>query len=460
MPRLIAAVLALVALSAASVAFAQESSFVQGRLGTPCRSGQFGVDGALLTCDATTSKFRYMMPEEVPPTPDGGFVSRPPWYPPIAFAMGPSTFRCPSNGFVTFTSPIIRREHLGTTIPQGLMIYDHVTPIDHGYIGIKPLEKERSQRTDADWVPVFAPADGRVTSISSLGSPTSNRIVIDHGCETYSILMVVNRLSGALGHLQDELMSKGFLNVNVSITAGVEIAQQRDNMLDFSVHDGATWLSGFIAPFSYTSLEQNKLYTVDPWPYFSPDLAEMYLNSMQRVSAPRWGRIDVDIAGTPAGNWFLEGTMGYSGLPVDTFRHAIESVPLGHVPGKDHTAWSHLSVARHWVQPDKWVFSTGWWSNPAGDPKQYLIEVPAGKPGPDHLRAGHGMVVYPLRNWRIPEQRGEFLPINYTVEPTATIGGVAMQVGEDGALNIEVIADAARVSSFTAFTGSRRRYLR
>ena len=35
-------------------------------------------------------------------------------------------------------------------------------------------------------------------------------MVIAHGCGTYSIYMVLNRLSGKLAHLQDELLARGW----------------------------------------------------------------------------------------------------------------------------------------------------------------------------------------------------------------------------------------------------------
>ena len=153
------------------------------------------------------------------------------------------------------------------------MVGDHVTPIDHGYIGVKPLDKPSATRTDADYVRVTAPADGEVIEISLLGSPTSIRIVLAHGCETTSVFMVINRLSGALGYLQDDLLAQQRLSPHIRLLAGEEFAEQRDNPLDFSLHVGTRWLHGFVAPFSYAEGEAWKPYTVDPWPYFSPDLA-------------------------------------------------------------------------------------------------------------------------------------------------------------------------------------------
>jgi len=177
-------------------------------LGSPCARGQFALRGYLLVCsDAGT--FRYAMPEDIPAAPKGGYVERPAWYPRLSdvfHAVNPPA--CPTAGRITFTSPPVRAQDLLTTVPQGMMTGDHVTPIDHGYIGVKPLAKPQADRTEADFVPISAPADAEVIEISLLGSPTSIRIVLAHGCDTYSVFMVVNRLSGALGYLQADLLAK------------------------------------------------------------------------------------------------------------------------------------------------------------------------------------------------------------------------------------------------------------
>jgi hypothetical protein len=353
--------------------------------GRPCQPGQFGFSGALLACGAD-GLFRVALPDDVPPAPEGGYQERPEWYPRLGdlFLTPADTPACPVTGRVTFTHPVVAIEDTLTIVPQGMMVADHVTPIDHAYIGVRTLAIPRDRRTEADYLPVRVPADGVVTSISAL-SPTSIHVVIAHGCETFSIYIVLNRLSGALAHLQDELMAKNQLSVNVKVTAGDIFGMQRDNPLDFSVHVGSTWLPGFAAPFAYTSAETWKPFTVDPWPYFSPDLGTAYESRMQRLAAPRFGRIDLDQPGTAAGNWFIDGTLGYSGFPIERVRNG-EWPRGGSVEGKNTYAWGHLSIVPHWVQPSSWIFSTGWWADARGDAKQMLMEVADGQPSPSQLR--------------------------------------------------------------------------
>ena len=437
---------------------------VASGFGAPCVRGQYALGGYLLVC-SDTNTFRYALPKDIPPAPPDGYVTRPPWYPKISevyHSVNPP--RCPLLGRVTFTSPIVRLEHLTITVPQGIMVGDHVTPIDHGYIGVKPLAKPPETHTEADYVPIYAPADGEVIEISLLGIPTSIRVVIAHGCDTYSVFMVLNRLSGALGHLQHDLLATGHLSPFIRLLAGQEIGEQRDNPLDFAVQDGATWLTGFAAPFSYAEGEPGKPYTVDPWPYFAPDLDEAYQATLQRIVPPRWGRIDQDVRGTAAGNWFLDGTAGYSGRSIETLRSATSPLTGGNVEGKNTYAWSHLAIARHSVQPTNWIFSIGWWKDERGDPGQWLIEVSAGQPEPSQLTPDSGVVVYPLRRvgttvTQPPESRAP-MPINYDVVPWGVEGLVALQVNIDGTLTVEPRPGEQDPERLTGFSGAKRTYRR
>ena len=456
--RVLVVLAACLALRVVSVS---AQTFHVGTYGAPCTAGNFAMGRFLLACGASGT-YRYAEPDDMPPAPEGGFTSRPYWYPPLALVFSaPSPPSCPLTGRVTFTSPVIAAEDLAPIIPQGMMVADHVTPIDHGYFGVTPLAKPRATRTEDDFVAVRAPADGDVTEVSLLGSPTSIRVVVAHGCDTYSVYMVLNRLSGALAFLQDDLQARGSLRVNVRILAGEEFGRQRDNPLDFSVHDGGAWLRGFASPFSYTSSESWKPYTVDPWPYFAPDLAELYTANMQRQAEPRWGRIDLDVPGTASGNWFLDGTLGYSGMPLETLRSESQQAG-GMVEGKNTYAWSHLALVPHWVQPSKWLLSTGWFADERGDPKQLLIEPDAGQPAPGALTVAHGVVVYRLRQWSFttPLVNEAPLPVGYDIEGGVTAGFAAVQVLDGDRLSVELFPGVTTRPVFTDFGPNRRLYRR
>jgi len=233
------------------------------------------------------------------------------------------------------------------------------------------------------------------------------------------------------------------------------------------VEDGAAWLPGFVAPFSYAEGAASEPYTVDPWPYFAPDLEEAFQASLQRIASPRWGRIDQDLPGTAAGNWFLDGTLGFSGMTTDTFRSATTTLSGGNVEGKNFYSWSHLAIARHPVQPANWVFSIGWWKDEKGDPGQWLIEVRAGQPEPSALTPDSGVVVYRLQRvgTSVPPTSDQSRdkvpwPVNYDVVPFGTEGLVAVQLNADQTLTIELRPGAQDPASFAGFSDAKRTYRR
>ena len=438
------------------------------RLGMSCsKDGVFGlVGGALAIC--SNAKVRYALPTDIPATPSGGYKTRPSWYPTLAQQLGESEPTCAPSS-IKFTSPVIPLDQIAPIIPYGAMIGGHVTPIDHAYLGLKPLYKATASRTESDYVSVTAPADGTITELSSLGSPTSHRVVIRHGCNVVSVYMVLNRPSGVLASYAAELASKGSVNVNVAIKAGQEFGQQRDNALDFNVFDGTSWLSGFANPFSYTSQDQTKPYTANPLPFFTPAIQAAYQAQLQRATGNRMGKIDYDVIGAASGNWFLNGTIGYSGNLITTYQNATSLVIGGSVAGKNDYSWSHLAIAPEPVDTTKWIFSTGWWTNPDGDATQVMFNIADGQITPDKLTAASGLVAYQLVTFVANDPPGSptggpgyTIPhaVGYTVGAGTVRGVVGLQVNTDGSLSVEINTSMTSASQFTGFTSAKRIYRR
>lgn len=419
--------------------------------GSCATKGSFSWSTGLLVC--ADGKWRYALPSDIPAMPAGGYTSRPSWYPTLHEVMSPFGTPKPSctSSSIRFTQPVVPTDKLAPTIPYGMMTGDHVTPIDHAYLGLTTLSIPEASRTAADYVKVTAPADGTITELSSLGSPSSNRVVIDHGCGVYTVYMVLNKPSGLLASAYQELLSKGSVKVNISIKAGQEFGQQRDNPLDFNVFDASQWLPGFVGLSSYLTMETWKPYTADYLPFFSGSIRTAMEDVLQRTSAPRVGKIDHDVAGSAAGNWFLSGTYGYAGQPLSAYANAGgRPVNGGQVAGKNFYSYGHLAIAPHWVDTSKWVLSTGWKNNPAGDAAQYLLVVPTGGVAPNQLTASRGTVVYDLASigtsytMTIPNEPA---PVGYTVSAGASQGTVALRVNADGTLSLEfgsAITSAAR----------------
>jgi len=432
-------------------------------LGDSCKSqGEVAWSqqaSAVLVC--RSGKHLYALPDDFPATPAGGYTSRPTWYPTLAQVTSPgkSEPTCAASS-VKFTHPVVPLDKLTTTIPYGMMTGDHVTPIDHAYLGIASLETPEAQRSEADYVDVTAPAGGTIIELSSLGAPSTNRVVIDHGCGVYTVYMVLNRPSGVLANAYKEMTAKGGpLRLSLPIKAGEVFGRQRDNPLDLNVFDGSQWLSGFASPASYLTADTWKPYTADYLPFFSGAIRTAMEASLQRTTAPRVGKIDHDVIGAAAGNWFLDGTFGYGGNPITTYQNATTRVSGGSVQGKNSTAWSHLSISPHHVDTTRWVFSIGWFSDPKGDHQQMLLEVPAGKPDPSKLTAASGTVVYELYKIGFTYPGSDSgarapmspLPVGYTVFLGQPKGSVILQVNADNSLSLEF---------GTAFTAAKRTYRR
>ncbi len=405
----------------------------------------------------------YALPADIPPGP---YATRPDWYPTLDQLFGQSESTCPSTQ-IRLTHTILPLDQLTASIPYGMMVGGHVTPIDHGYLGIKTLAAT-SGLSDADFQPITAPADGTILEVSALGDPNSHRVVISHGCGLYSVYMVVNKLTGVLASQADAVAQHSYISINQPIKAGEEFGRQRDNPLDFNIFAKETWLTGFVNPSSYLYGEGWKVYTTDPTPYFSTELQQPYSDIMQRTAAPRWGKIDHDVAGSAAGNWFLAETLGYNGIPIETYKNATQPIQGGMGGGRNNYWYGHLSLAPHHVQPDHWIASFGWWQDRNGDGIQLLIDLAPNQKTPAQITPSDGLVVYQLASMQMLDADGKPLvmqggkapqPVGYTIAPGQPSGAVAVQIEADGTLSVEVFPNTP-ASSVTGFGARTRTYHR
>ncbi len=448
------------------------NNFPLGPLGSKCtKNGLIAFNGQM-TAICKKGKVSYVLASDVPKTPVGGYKTRPSWYPKLSEVFsngrGPANITCKPLS-IKFTSPVIPLDKLAPTIPYGMTIGDHVTPIDHGYIGVKTLSLPTAERNSAAYVPITSPADGTIIEVGSLGSTSSHRVLIDHGCNLISVYMVINKLTGVLAPYAKEVDEKGYVSLRLKIKAGQEFGRQRDNPLDFNVFDGTSWLSGFQNPQAYLYAENWKPYTADYLPFFTPQIRNAMEAQLQRTTSPRVGKIDYDIAGSASGNWFLQGTNGYTGRPNSDYATATSMVQ-GPPAGKNQYSWSHLSIAPHQVDSSKWIFSSGWWQDPRGDADQALIVVGSGQVAPDRLTASSGMVVYKLEQVSIQDpanaparEPGSMAPfaVGYTLIPGGSNKGiVALQVNSQGTLSVELNTTMKSPSEFTSFTSAKRTYAR
>lgn len=267
---------------------------------------------------------------------------------------------CVGEGPVTFSHAPADTDNIELIVPLGQMSSAHVTPTDHQYYYLK------AQGT------AYAPAAGVITSIQAMPGSNNNdyRIVLHHTCTFYTIYIHVNTLSPKILEAVGNMNGGENKYPAIAVEAGEAIAlvTNQFNSFDFSAHDDDEILTGFITPALYEG-EPWKIHTVDPFDYFAEPLKSELLAKNPRMAEPRGGKIDYDVAGTLAGNWFAEGT-GYS--------------------GNHENYWTtHASFVYDHYDPSTITISLG---NYGGEAKQFFAKGP----DPAEVREETGIVKYEL----------------------------------------------------------------
>lgn len=281
---------------------------------------------------------------------------------------------------VNFTSSPLKLNQLGFIRPLGAVGDGHVTPTDHVYVG--PNNENVADNT----YPVLMPADGTVVDVSAMPAqyvgdrsdvtvaPEDHRIVISHSCRYYSILIHVHKLSDTITAATGQLKPNESKRVSVELKAGDTIGYIGGSTFDWTPVDTESTLKGFITPSLYSG-ESWKIHTVSPFDLYKGDLKKTLEAKSLRKVAPLGGKIDYDEAGKLVGNWFQEGTGGYTG-------------PSGNNGGR---YWDgHLSIAPDYVDPSRTVVSTGSWEGKAA---QFAVK---GDANPAEVDEGTGSVKYEL----------------------------------------------------------------
>ena len=325
--------------------------------------------------------------------------------------------------------------------PYGLMIDAHVTPIDHMYFA--PASRESA----IDAYNVYAPADGTVTSIErrerndNLSDVKEEfRLVITYTCTFLSYYDLITVLDPSIVSGASELNSSNNASVEIPVKQGQLIGKIGKQTLDFAVWDTEKPLTGFIVPEHYER-EPWKIYTANPFVYFTDEVKKILLEKNLRTVEPIEGKIDYDIDGKLVGNWFLEGTNGYAGTNQTKYHEG------------------HMSVVYNHLDPSAIMISIG----DFGGKSQQLV-VKGNKPDPAKVGEKTGLVKYELYNFQYLNPSGQ--PIegdfvkNMKVKAGQELRGtVLFQLIDKRKLKMEVFPGKT-ASTVSAFTSSARAYER
>ena len=306
----------------------------------------------------------------------------------------------------------MKYEDFSMIIPYGLVVGDHVTPIDHQYFSPTIFHSPR------DKYEVYAMADARLISIEPRVKPeyTEYRLVFTISCRLFYYYDLVTSLAPEIKAEYDKQR-----DVDIPIKEGQLIGRIGGQTLDFAVWDTTIILSGFVDPKNYEE-EMWKIHTVDPLEYYTKELKELALSKYIRTTHPVSGKIDYDIDGRLIGNWFLEGTNGYQG----TKKQKIEGYSK-----------THLAIVPNHLAPTFYIASFGDYDNQF---KQFLITDVI--PDPKEVGVNSGIVKYELSDFQYTKKDGsnwDYLSFTQDpkIKPARSKGCVLFQLLTDRKLKVE-----------------------
>lgn len=354
----------------------------------------------------------------------------------VALLWQPNARRAPDGGCsgretVRFGAPPMRLEDIGLIQPMGLMIGEHVTPIDHQYYAPKDWN------TPEDRYDVFAPAAGVITHIQHRarmvgfgGGPANDfRVTIHYTCTFYSIYDLLTRLSPEVAAHIDFQPGGSWHNLSIPVKQGQVVGKIGGKTLDLTLVNTETRLPGLLVPEHYQH-EPWKIHTVDPFDYFSEPLRSQLLALNVREAVPRGGKIDYDIDGRLAGNWFVENTNGYRGSDPQAY-------------------WrTHLSIAYDAIDPTQIRVSVGDFE---GRARQFGVR--GNGPDPATVSVASGPVRYELapyqyylqdtgRPW---DRRSPAKGVRARTADGPVAGVIVLQLVSDRRLRVELSPGAGAV---------------
>lgn len=313
----------------------------------------------------------------------------------------------------------MRMEDFSMIIPYGLMVGDHVTPIDHQYFSPTIFHSPR------DTYEVFTMADSVLVDVQPRVKPeyTEYRMVFSISCKLFYYYDLITSLAPEIAAKVNSKDSRSN-PVNIPVKAGEVIGRIGGQTLDFAVWDMDVVLPGFIVPEHYEG-ERWKIHTVDPLDYYTDELKQQALSKYIRTVPPISGKIDYDIDGKLIGNWFQQGTNGYEGLRRDRNR------PEGY-------SSTHFAIAPDHIDPSVYIISFG---NFGGSFKQFALARDA--KDPKLVGKDTGPVKYDLYSYFYIKENGDAWngmtfskPLNIVIQG-ATLGCALFGVQNDRILKME-----------------------
>ena len=276
--------------------------------------------------------------------------------------------KCEGTGTVMFTNSPMKIEDINFLLPYGQIVGGHITPIDHMYFYSLdgPGGREAYEVYAIQDAFIFNIATREIAVESQQEQKPDYRLDMVHTCTFGSYFDLVTNLSPELEKMWKENRNQNDDFTGAYVKAGDLIGYVGKQSLDFGVYNYDDPLD-FINPKAYESVEPWKIYTHDPFPYFSEDIRNQLLKKMMRRAEPRSGNINYDVDGTLSGNWFEVGTNFYEGLKMSKYYDG------------------HFSLSLNDIDPNYWQIGIGFlevYENTfviQGDPNPLEVSVDSGR---------------------------------------------------------------------------------
>ena len=336
----------------------------------------------------------------------------------------------------------LRVEDISRINPMGMMASGHVTPNDH----LSLVAKESPDK--GKLCDVLAVADGHVVTIQWRPNPIGGqpdptvfdravdlKVIIEHSSNVWSYVDHLVDVSDFIRQEAGDRLKPGQpLAVRIPVRAGRVVGKVRRGFtFDFALIDTTVTREGFVRPERFLERDPWKPHTVDPFDYVVEPTRSELLKFNARNTPPLGGKIDYDIDGRLAGNWYREGTGGYAGL------------------NRRWDYWvGHLTLAYHHLAPSVIILSIG---DLDGRARQFAVRGNA--PDPAKVSKADGVVKYSLITPNVDGRTG--MPMTgFEDHPQGTL---LVQLIGDRSLKFEVFAGKLpkEVNGFTAMARAYER---
>ncbi len=365
---------------------------------------------------------------------------------------------CEDKSSVAFAHLPLDTDKITVIEPQGELtgfVSGHITPGDHVGYQYDP---------NAAAISVYAMADGYLVHVERnpgyFGIGVKNyHLYMEYSCSMFGSYVHITEIAPELLNANVKLKEldsyddahipsdKRNLYARIPFKAGQVIGKaEKWGLLGMLTVDTAKTLTGFITPDIYAG-EPWKVHAVPVFDYFSESLKAQLMQKNPRISEPRGGKIDFDVPGKLAGNWFKEAT-DYAGDKSQPF--------CG-----DYLCpyWEgHLAFVPDFVDPEKIRVSIGYDAG-LGDQGPYGVE--GNSPDPKSTGVGES-VKYGLVKLRdVTKERGfaSNSKALVTENSNEVLGTMLVQLTGAQKLKMEVFP-GKKASEVSGFSGKERKYYR